>query len=417
MKILQANKYLFIYRGAERYLSELIELLRERGHDVIPFTMRHERNSEMGYIGGYDGYHVSSIDYEKTMKSGTLLERLRTGAKLIYSCEARKKMVRLLDDTEPDLAHIHNIYYQLTPSILPVIRSRGIPVVMTVHDYKLICPSNFLFSQGEICERCKKHRYYMAVVRKCLKSSYSASMLGAIELSVHNLLGLYRKNIDLFIAPSRFLRSKIIEWGMDGSRVVHLPYCINIADYHPNSDSHERYILYAGALSPEKGVDVLVRAMQRVDSVELRILGRGEDEARLKALARELDVRNVRFLGFMHGEELKEAVRNALCTIVPSICYDNSPLAVFESMALGKPVIASRIGGIPELVIDGRTGFLFEPGNFRELAEKIRYLIGMPETIVDMGREARARLEREYSPESHYRALMGIYRRVLSAAE
>jgi glycosyltransferase involved in cell wall biosynthesis len=119
----------------------------------------------------------------------------------------------------------------------------------------------------------------------------------------------------------------------------------------------------------------------------------------------------------MHGEELKEAVRNALCTIVPSICYDNSPLAVFESMALGKPVIASRIGGIPELVIDGRTGFLFEPGNFRELAEKIRCLIGMPETIVDMGREARARLEREYSPESHYLALMGIYRRVLSAAE
>ena len=401
-----------MYRGAERYLMELYSLLRARGDHVIPFSMKHEKNHPSEYADGF----IENIDYDLPRSLRTFPRDVKTGLRLIYSPEARRKISTLIDKTSPDIAHLHNIYYQLTPSILPEIKKRGIPILMTLHDHKLICPNHFLFSKGEICEKCMHGGFYHAVARKCIKDSYTASLLDCIEMYIHRFSRVYEKHVDLFVTPSAFLRSKLIDWGMDADRLVHLPYCLHLDDYEPNPESNDGYFIYLGALSPEKGVDVLIRAMVLVPETKLLVLGSGDDENRLKRLVVSLGCENIRFTGYLDGKTLKKTVRNAMCIVMPSICYDNSPLAIFEAMAYGKPVIASRVGGIPELVMDDKTGFLFETGNSTDLAEKIREMERRPDTAVEMGKRGRRKVETELDPASHYAALSKMYTALLEKA-
>jgi len=410
MKILLGNKYFYVYRGAERYLMELFSLLRARGNHVIPFSMKHEKNLPSEYAEHF----VDNIDFDLPRSLRTLPRDLKMGFKLIYSPEARRKISVLLDKTRPDIAHLHNIYYQLTPSILPEIKKRGMPILMTLHDHKLICPNHFLFSKGEICEKCMHWSYYHAVIRKCIKNSYSASLLDSLEMYVHRLWRVYERHVDLFVTPSAFLRSKLIEWGMEPDSLVHLPYCLHLDDYEPHSESNEGYFIYLGALSPEKGVDVLIRAMALAPEANLLILGSGEDADRLQRLAISCGCENIRFTGYLSGKNLEKIVRNAMCIIMPSICFDNSPLAIFEAMAYGKPVIASKVGGIPELVEDGLNGALFETGNSADLAEKIKEMIRRPDMAVEMGKRGRLKVEAELDPGTHYAALIEMYDSLLA---
>ena len=410
MKILIGNKFFYVYRGAERYIEEIISLLESKGHEVIPFSMKHPKN----FPNRYEQYFVENIDFDRPRSLFSLPKDIKTGLKLIYSPEARKKISQLLDDTHPDIAHLHNIYYQLTPSILPEIKKRNIPILMTLHDHKLICPNHFLFSNGEICEKCYKKRYYHAVIRKCIKGSYAASFLDALEMYVHRYSGVYEKNVDLFVTPSVFLRSKLIEWGFDGDKITHVPYIINLDAYQPSAGSGGKYFIYLGALYPEKGVDVLVRAMLEAKDAKVLILGTGEEADRLKKMAESQGSRNIVLTGYLKGQELSETIRNSAGIIIPSICYDNSPMAIFEAMGYAKPVIASRVGGIPELVDDGKTGLLFEVGNSSDLADKIMTLHRDPEMAVEMGKKGRKKAETVFSPENNYNEIMKLYKRLLS---
>ena len=230
MKVLAANKYYFVKGGAERYFFELNRILEARGHAVVPFAMQHEQNETTEFAE----YFVS---HEAFDESDGLAARTRAAARILYSREARKRIEALVDGTGPDVAHLHNIAHQLSPSILYGLKSRGVPVVQTLHDFKLVCPNYQMFVRGATCERCATWRYYNAVLNRCMRDSLTSSALVAAEAYVHKLFGSYARNVDLFVAPSRQLRMRMIAHGVNEDRIVHLPYSIALERYEPRYES------------------------------------------------------------------------------------------------------------------------------------------------------------------------------------
>jgi glycosyltransferase involved in cell wall biosynthesis len=231
------------------------------------------------------------------------------------------------------------------------------------------------------------------------------------EMYAHRTLRLYRRGIDLYLSPSRFLKKKLEEAGPPGAPVIYLPNAIDTSRYRPRYGD-DGYVLFFGRLSPEKGVHTLIRAVKDLEGIELRIIGEGLQRAQLERMAGERSPGNVRFLGPLYGDDLKEILAGARFVVVPSECYENCPFSVLESFAMGKPVLGAAIGGIPELIDDGTDGLLFRPGDPADLREKIRRLGGDDEQLVAMGRRARRKVEERFGLESHYRKLMAAYRRV-----
>lgn len=400
--ILQINKYHYRRAGAESYYFDLSDLLRSKGHRVVNFSMKHKENVP----SEFSNYFVSNVDISKTQFD---LTGLKKAARIIYSFEAKDKIEKLIKDTKPDIAHIHNIYHQISPSILPVLKKRGIPVVMSIHDFKLLSPNYSFLCNGEVCEH--RHSYYKEVLHKSIKDSYIASAWCALEAYVHNFLKIYKNNIDLFLAPCEFMKNKFIEYGFDENKIKVLPYTLDLEKYQdlslpPNS---EKYILYLGRLSVEKGIGVLIEAMKKVKgNIKLKIMGDGSMLKSLKLKVKNEKLPNIEFTGFKEGDELKRITAGSLFVVLPVIRYENSPLVIYESMALGKPVIGSRMGGIPELIQDGMTGLLFEAGNADELAGKINFLLNDEEKIKQMSERAK-NASKKFGFEEHYRKIMDIY--------
>lgn len=405
MKILHINKFYYRHGGADVYFLELSEYLEKRGHKVIPFAMRHEKNLD----SPYSDYFVSKVDLKPTLS----LSGLKTAGRIIYSFEAKKKVEKLIKKEKPDIVHIHNIYHQISPSILTVFKKYNLPVVMTVHDYKLICPNYTLFTQGHICEKCKKYRYWNAVRYKCLKDSYLASVLACKEMYFHRLLQIYEKNIDLFLAPSDFVKNKLIEWGKDGQKILVHPLFVKLDDYSPKYED-KNYVLYAGRLSEEKGVKVLVEAAKllKEEKINFKIAGRGELEKELKEKAKGYN--NIEFLGFVDGFDLLKTYQNSRFLVYPTNCYEASGgLSVVEAAACGKAAIASDRGAVTDLVKDGENGLLFKQGDYEDLAEKIKYLYNDKDKMVKMGKRARAWSENNFSPQKLMDDLEKIYNKLI----
>lgn len=405
MKVLVANKFHFLKGGAERYYFGLTRMLEERGHTVVPFAMQHELNER----SEHEDLFVSPTAFDA---GGRLPQRLRDAARVIYSVEARRRIGALVDRTSPDIAHLHNIAHQLSPSILYGLRQKGVPAVQTLHDYKLVCPNYQMFTRGRTCERCADWRYYNAVLLKCMRGSIASSAVVCAEAYVHKLLGSYARNVELFIAPSRWLRGRMIAHGVDPAKVVYVPNAISLGDFEPRYQS-EGYAAYVGRLSVGKGLATLLRAAASVRAGALKVVGDGPLEGELRAYALRERLTQVEFLGYRTGEDLRSIMADASFVVVPSECYENAPLAVHEAAALGKAVVGSRIGGIPELVLDGETGLLYEPGDHEELAAKLEELWRAPDRAAEMGRAARRRAERELGADRHYESIMAIYKRVV----
>lgn len=403
MKILQVNKFFYLRGGAERHYFDLVKLLESKGHEVINFAMEDKRNAP----SPYSKYFTSNTELEKPKFS---LGELGTVGRMIYSCEAKRKVEALIKETKPDLVHLHNIYHQLSPSILGVFRKYNLPIIMTLHDYKLICPNYKLFARGAPCERCKKYRYFEPLIQKCVKHSRIAGAICGLEATIHKLLGFYN-DIDLFIAPSRFLKDKFVEWGFDEKKIVVLPHFIDAGDYNLKGEP-EDYFVYFGRPSAEKGLGQLLEVMKDLpENMKLKIIGRGEEEEKLKAKAKNLKLKNVEFLGPLWGRELKEMVARSRFAVLPAIWYEVFGLSILEANALSRPVIAPRIGGIPEVIADGENGLLYKPSNKKELKEKIIWLWENKDEAEKMGKLGREKIEKEYSPEIYYKALLTIYSR------
>ncbi len=410
MKILMCNSYYYLRGGSERCFFDLTSLLESYGHEVIPFSMVDERNRPTPYAK----YFVSHVDFPSQLGQGSSMRsKFDTVERVLYSREARRKIEQLLAATKPDIAHIHGIAQETSPSILPAIRKVGIPIVQTLHDYKLLCPNTNFVSHGQICERCKVYRYHNVLLHRCKRDSLAASFLAGMEMVVHKMLQIYERNVDIFITPSEFLRDKLVEYGIR-NRIVHLPNFINLRGVQPGNKS-EDYFVYYGRITAVKGVRTLLQAMLNVPKSHLFIAGAGDLEAELQAFVRENRLDNVSFLGHLDADELFPLVRKAAFSVVPSEWYENYSMSVIESLARSTPVIGARIGGIPEQVIDGWNGLLFEPGNVAQLSEKINFMLSHPAATQEMGRNGRAQVEKINGPNRHYRETLTIYRELLGS--
>lgn len=404
MHILSANKFYYIKGGCERYMFGLNQLLRAQGHQIIPFSMVHPENE----ASQYSSYFVSEIDF---FSSGGMASKIKAGLNVIYSREARVKIDVLIKETQPHIAHLHNIAHQLSPSILYALQKNNIPTIQTLHDLKLVCPTYTMYTQGQVCERCLSGQYYNALRYRCNKGSVPASAINVVEMYLHNsILHSYDK-VDAFIAPSLFLRRKMIEGGVAPERIHYIPHFIKADDYTPHYQN-DGYLLFFGQLITVKGLDVLLKAMQELPKTRLVVAGRGADKERYETYAREHNL-NVSFVGFQSGDALRKLVQNSLAVVVPSVWYENLPYTILEAFAYGKPVIASRLGGMAELVADGETGYLFEVGNPQDLAEKIRMALANSAKLPEMGHIAREKIEREFSPGLHLERIMSLYKQFI----
>ncbi len=400
MKVLLVNKFLYPKGGSERVLFSEAELLKRNSHQIVFFSTFDQRNSPCPE----SKYFISHIDYETPVN---IKLKILQSLKVLYSFEAKKKLKQLLNDYQIDVVHLHNIYHQISPSVLDVFARYKKPTVMTLHDYKLVCPSYLMLVDGKPCEMCSNGKYYHCFINKCTKNSYSKSLLNTVEMYLHHKILHIYDLVDIFISPSKFLKEKVKEMGFR-KEIVHLPNFINTKDYSPKFNFKEKIICYFGRLSKEKGLFTLIEAIKGIDT-KLKIIGDGPNKKDLEEKVRRENLESVSFLGYKSGEELKKEVRNSMVLVLPSEWYENYPRSVMEAFALGKPVIGARIGGIPELVKDGETGLTFDPANAEDLRYKMEYLINSPDKIIEMGRNARKFVEKELNPEKHYKELMKIY--------
>jgi len=384
LRILAVNKFYYLKGGSETYYFALNKLLRGAGVDVVPFSMKDPKN----LLNSYEKYFLENVDFF----NASFFKRLKQSLNIIYSFYAREKVSHIIEDYRPELVHLHVFQHHFSPSILKEIKKYGIPVINTVHDLKPLCPNYMMFNKGKVCEKCFKHKYYQCFINRCVKGSYAASLITTIEMYLHDFLGSYG-NVDMFITPSRFYRQKFIEYGYPEERIVHIPNFIDARRYKPQYGGGS-YILYFGRLSREKGIITLLNAVRNMGE-ELLIAGEGPFKNELITYIAEKKIDNVRLLGL-------------------SEWYENCPLSVLESMACGKPVIGADIGGIPELVENKKTGLVFKPGNSDDLAEKIGYMLGNPDVVTAMGKEARNKVETEFNKGLHLERIMNIYKSMLN---
>ena len=404
MRICLVNTYHYRRGGDSTYTFDLAQLLEAKGHEVVHFAMSHPRN-----LGSrYEVDFVDCIDYGSIFASGGPMAKSRAFFRSLYSFEARAKFASFLDKTGPDIVHLQNFRRHLTFSVVPEAKKRGIPAVFTAHDYDPICPNSVLFAQGRVCEACRNKGYHRALAVRCKEQSLLGTLSVVLEGTFVKLRRYYDL-IDLIITPSEFARSKLIEYGFDAPRVKAVHNFIDASAYQPGYGGEG--IVYVGRLAPEKGLDTLIEAARRLDHIRVTIAGDGPERQHLENLCLKLGCRNVDFLGYVVREQLLRKVRQAMCVVMPSIWFENFPYSILESFALGKPVVASRIGGMPEIVKDDKTGLLFPPGDALALSTRIEYLQGNPSSVEEMGKKARAMVETRFDPETHYRQLSEVYER------
>jgi glycosyltransferase involved in cell wall biosynthesis len=404
MRILLVNKYYYLRSGTERYLFNLKRLLDAQGHTTEIFAMQHPRNLPASYERHFAPY----VDFRNLTPAG----RIKAALRVVWSRQAARHIAPVLDAFQPDIVHLSNIYHQLSPSILPPIHQRNIPMVQTLHDYKLICPNYLLYTQGSPCTRCRNGNYFQAVRHRCLHGSLAWSLLAAVEMTLHKTWRVYERHVACFITPSAFLKHTAQAFGIPAQQLLHIPYPL-YPEKHAASQGDGGYLAYVGRLSHEKGLPTLLQAMRQLPQAQLLIIGEGTMRPALEYKAAEWKLTNVQFAGYLTGQALNEALAQARFTVLPSEWYENYPFAILESLAAGKPVVASRIGGIPELIDEAQDGLLFSPGDADELAACLRRLWEDPEQTRLMGLHGRGKVLAKYSPENHYRQLYPLYERLV----
>lgn len=372
MKILMINKFLHPNGGSETYLFKLGKCLEEQGNEVQYFGMEHEGRCVGNRVGAYTG--------EMDFHGGSRLRKLTYPVRTIYSGEARKRIRLVLDDFQPDVCHLNNFTYQITPSvILEIVKwrreaGRECRIIYTAHDYNLVCPNHMLHNPNthENCEKCLGGRFLNCVKGRCIHGSLAKSAIGAAEALFWNRKGVYRY-IDRIICPSEFLKKKMDTNPVFREKTVTMH---NFVDRVEERETEKKdFVLYFGRFSEEKGIGTLLKACRELPDIEFVFAGSGPLEGDVNALP------NVRNVGFQTGEALERLIREARFSIYPSEWYENCPFSVMESQMYDTPVLGADIGGIPELIDVGRTGELFESGDVEDLKGKILELWGNPDLI------------------------------------
>lgn len=408
MKILLVHSQLTMSGGDSIYTIRLGELLRKNGHDVEFWGMKNENNIPHTYAQ----YDVDEIDFKKIVTKKNISNAITVVKRSIYSFEAKEKIEIVLQRFKPDIVHLQSIHYSLTTSIIDAIHKQGIPIVWTQHNFAMIC-CNYLYANNTICEACKPNKFYNPILVRCKKNSLPASLIGSFQLYFDYYRKTYEK-IDRIIVLTSFFKEKLAEFGIKKDRMDIIP---NFYDPHTMNEIERdeiigEYVLYFGNLSSWKGVKVVIDAIKKTEKpLILYIVGDGPQRNELEQCANG-DTR-IHFLGHQSQEQLQRIISNARFVIVPSILYENFPNAILESYGHKKAVIGSNIGGISNMIIDGVTGFLFEPSNVDELISKIEILFDNETLTLQMGKAARNHLDNFYSATSHYQKLLNVYQKVI----
>jgi glycosyltransferase involved in cell wall biosynthesis len=414
MRILIVNYRYFISGGPEKYMFNVKKLLEDNGHEVIPFSIHSNKNVETEYskyfvepIGSRDNTYFDEV--KKTPK--TIWQML---TRSIYSIEVEKSLRREIKAVKPDLVYIIHFVNKLSPSVIIGAKKEGIPVVLRLSDYFLLCPRFDFLYQKKICEDCLTCGYRSCIKKRCVKGSLFASIIRVFSMKVHSAMNIY-KNVDAFITPSEFLKNKLVENGFDENKIHCIP-TFTTSKTKVVEPIIGSYGLYFGRITEEKGVETVIKAYEMLPDYQVKIVGDDttEEAVQLKKYVVDHDMKNVEFIGFKSGAELEEVIKGARFTLIPSIWYDNLPNTALEAFQYSKPVIASNIGSLPELVVDGVNGYLFEAGNEKHLAEKIKRFDDT-ELVNTMGANSRSRLEERFAPKAHYDALMKIFESVIEA--
>ena len=366
MKILMVNKFLYPNGGSETYIFKLGEYLQSQGHEVQYFGMEHEGRIVGNRVDAYTG----GMDFH----GGSKLSKLLYPIKTIYSSEARKKIRLVLEDFQPDVVHLNNFNYQLTPSIILEIRkwSRSCRIVYTAHDYQLVCPNHMCRQPGsnENCEKCLSGHFGSCTKGKCIHGSTAKSAIGTLEATFWKWKGVY-KQIDKIICCSEFMKTKLDTNPIFAEKTVALHNFVDQVEWQ--EPCKKDYVLYFGRYSQEKGIGTLAQVTKEMPDVNFVFAGSGPLEDLLG------EIPNVKNVGFQTGEKLEKLIREARFSVYPSEWYENCPFAVMESQMYGTPVLGADIGGIPELIQVGKTGELFESGNAGQLKERIGQLWNDPD--------------------------------------
>ena len=386
MKIILVNKFYYRRGGDCIYMLNLEQLLKERGHDVAVFSMEYPENLP--------------TEWSRYFPSNMI--KIKAFTRPFGSLEVKRKFVALLDDFKPDVVHLNNIHTQLSPIVAELAHDRGIKVIWTLHDLKLLCPRyDCLLNGKEQCEACFLENKRYCLKNGCIKNSKIASWIGYREAKIWNRNRL-ESTTDLFICPSDFIKGKMLQGLFSSGKLFTLSNFIDIEKCKKNNHDKEEYYCYVGRLSPEKGIETLINAANKL-SFRLKVIGDGFLKDRLVSYAKS----NIEFLGHKNWDEIKSVVGNAKFTVLPSECNENNPLSVIESLCLGTPVLGARIGGIPELIEEDVNGMTFESKNVDDLVDKIECMMGKSFDYADIARTAQVK----YSSETYYQKLMEIYER------
>ena len=364
-------------------------LLEHAGHKVIPYT---RSNAEL--------------------QNASLVDRIAMAPQMVWSSKTRFEFAAALDAESPSIVHVHNTFMVISPSIYSACEARRIPVVQTLHNFRLLCPASNFFRDGKVCEECVDHSLLRSIRHGCYRKSRKATAGVALMLTLHRVLNTWRNSVTRFIALTEFAKEKFVAAGFPSDKFVVKP---NFAD----PDPHQRvgvgdYAAFIGRLAEDKGLRVLLNAWRKLNSpCPLHIVGDGPERGALEAQARELQLSGITFRGRLSHAAAIETIKSARFVVVPSTWYEAFPMCIVESFACGVPVLCSRLGGMQEIVTDQHTGLHFIPGDPQDLALKVEWAWNHPAEIAAMGRAARDRYETYYSAEKNYSLLMGIYEQAL----
>ena len=407
MKILMINNHHYLMGGSEKVYFETANLLKEKGHSVVFFSVMENKTIN----DTEKAYFIKDPNF----KSTSIVDKIKNVGRFIYSFDAKTCLEELILKEKPDIAHLHIFYGNLTSSILPLLKKHKIPTIMSVHEYRMLCPTSLMFDQMNTpCELCAAGNYFYAIKKKCNKGSLPNSVVSATECYIRDKFFSYEKLIDHFVMVSKFIENKHLQYKPNlKNKITHLYNFIDLNRYS-SKPSIGKYYLYIGRLSPEKGIETLIQAFSNFPTLKLKIVGDGPIRDKLDNCVVKNNVNNIEFLGYLNEKEIRMLQSDAKFIIVPSECYENNPLVVIESFAMSKPIIGAKIGGITELIIEEHNGFLFIPKNINSLILSIQKAELLDEaTYLSFCQNARIFAEKNFSKEKHYTSLIELYKKLL----
>ena len=410
MKVLMVSWSWEPVGGDWTYINNVKSLYETNGYEVIPFSTYIEGKTQKR------DFFVKAYDYKNLNSNKGILNGFKAMKNSVVSMEALNNIDEILDKHDIAFAHLHIIHHWITPAIIWKLKKRNIPVIWSLHEYKIICPEGTFVSGDKVCEKCRNGKFYNCAINRCKKGSFASSLLATIDAYYYHRSGVYGK-VDAYLCPSEFLQKKFVQYGFPSSKMhlSNLCYDIPVVDdfirmnssFREKGIGEEKFILYVGRIETIKGIGTLLKAVEGT-KVKLKIAGTGAYVDEMKAYIREKNMENVEILGFQDKKSVFRLTMQSSFVVCPSEWYENYPYSVIESLLFSKPVVGANIGGIPELVVDGKTGFLHTPGDVSGLRERILELWHNEDLVQRLGEQARLHAFSRVNFDKHWTFLENI---------